>query len=52
VLGLRDRPSHPVTDEGIEHFPESGGNGFKLFSNVQLLMCGIASDRGLLAKQR
>jgi hypothetical protein len=51
VLGLRDRPSHPVTDEGIDHVPESGGNGFKLFSNVQLLMCGIASDRGLLPKQ-
>jgi hypothetical protein len=50
VPGLRCRPSHPVTGKAIEHFPESGENSFKPFLNVRLLMCGIASDRGLLAK--
>jgi hypothetical protein len=50
VLGLRYRPSHPAADKGIEQFPESVENGFKLFLNGQLLMYGIERDRGLLAK--
>jgi len=53
AFGLRHHPSHPVADKGIEHFPESGENGFELFLNVQLPTRGNEGDRGhrgLLAK--
>jgi hypothetical protein len=44
--GLRDSPSYPVTDKGIEHFAENGENGFELFPDLLFLTCGIESDRG------
>jgi len=46
VRGLSYCPSHPVTDKAIEHFAESGENGFEPFPNVFLLMCGIENDSG------
>jgi hypothetical protein len=46
IPGLRRSPSHPVADKRVEHIRENGENGFELFADVLLLMCGIESDRG------
>ena len=45
MLSRRCSQVHSVADKRIEHFSESGENGFELFSNVHLLMC-IESNRG------
>jgi hypothetical protein len=46
IPGLRRSPLHPVADKRVEHLMENGENGFELFADVLLLMCGIESDRG------
>jgi len=43
--GLRCGSSHPVTDEGIEHFAKKGVNGLELFSDPCRLMYGVKGDR-------